>query len=144
NNWFVGARGKLGLGGTYHEVKIDGSQTFVGPTGLVQRFTGGLLALPSNIGAHQRGSFSFVPELTLTAGYRASDHWRVFVGYNFLYWSSVVRAGSQIDRALDETLIPNFNTINPAPPAGRSRPAVLFEKTDFWAQGLNLGVEFRY
>jgi hypothetical protein len=142
--WFLDARGKLALGGTYHEVKVDGSQVFVGPDGRTQRFTGGLLALPSNIGTYQRGSFTVVPEITLNVGYQVTDHFRAFVGYNFLYWSSVVRPGQQIDRVLDETLIPNFNIINPVPPAGQNRPAMPFEKSDFWAQGLNVGFELRY
>jgi hypothetical protein len=30
------------------------------------------------------------------------------------------------------------------PPAPEVRPAVLFRETDFWAQGVNLGMEFRW
>jgi hypothetical protein len=65
------------------------------------------------------------------------------VGYNFLYVSSVIRPGDQVDRVLDITQIPNF----PVPgvqPTALGRPTVLFKETDFWAQGINLGLEIRY
>jgi len=61
-----------------------------------------------------------------------------------LYWTNVVRPGQQIDRSLDEAQIPNFDTLGPGSPSTLGRPAVPFRQSDFWAQGLNLGVEFRY
>jgi hypothetical protein len=57
-------------------------------------------------------------------------------------WSRVIRPGGQIDRVVDINQIPNFGVI--APPVAGSRPAVLFKETDFWAQGISFGVEFRY
>ena len=56
----------------------------------------------------------------------------------------MVRPGEQIDRVLDETQIPNFDPPGTIAPAGQNRPAVLFRQSDFWAQGMNLGLEFRY
>jgi hypothetical protein len=110
--------------------------------GVNQNFVGGLLAERSNIGSFHRDRFSVVPEVDLKVGYQLTDHVKVFAGYDFLYWSSVVRPGQQIDRTIDETLIPNFNS--GATPAGQNRPMVLFRESDFWAQGLTLGLEFRY
>jgi len=67
---------------------------------------------------------------------------RLSVGYNFLCWSSVVRPGDQIDRVIDVSQIPNSG-LN-ATPTGLLRPAPLVRATDFWAQGITFGVEFRY
>jgi hypothetical protein len=53
------------------------------------------------------------------------------VGYTFLYISSVVRPSDQIDRS-----------VNIAPP--NTRPAFSFHATDFWTQGVNLGLEIRF
>jgi hypothetical protein len=64
------------------------------------------------------------------------------VGYSFLYLSSVVRPGDQIDRVLNVTRIPNF--VPGAVPSGPLRPMPLIHDTDFWAQGINFGVEFRF
>jgi hypothetical protein len=108
---------------------------------------GGLLALATNIGRFTRDRFSAVPEVGVNVGYRITDHLRAFVGYNFLYWGNVVRPADQIDRVLDASLIPNFlnpQTGLPYTPTGALRPAVPFKETDYWAQGVTFGLEFRY
>jgi hypothetical protein len=141
--WVLGLRGKLGLGDTHQRLTIDGSERIVAPDGTVQNFRGGLLALPSNIGQYTRDRFSVVPEVGVSLGYQLTEHLRVSVGYNFLYWTNVLRPGKQIDRVIDVTQIPNFN-IAGSTPTGQNRPAVPFKESDFWAQGLTVGLEFRY
>ena len=88
-----------GLGDTVQILDINGSQRFVSPTGVVQNFTGGLLALPSNIGHFTNNAFSVVPEIGVNLGYQILPRLRGFVGYNMLYWSNVIRPGTSIDRA---------------------------------------------
>src|SRR5207245_507774 len=100
-------------------------------------------ALSSNIGQHNRTVFSVVPEVGLTLGYQLTDTIRLYAGYNFLYWTNVVRPGEQIDRNLDVTKIPNF-TVAGARPAAVTAPVVPFKETDFWAHGIVIGVELRY
>jgi hypothetical protein len=62
---------------------------------------------------------------------------RAFIGYDFLYLSSVARAGNQVD------LRTNGSLITPTP-SGPSNPPFAFHGTDYWAQGVNFGLEFRY
>jgi hypothetical protein len=140
--WTVDLWGKLAVGNTNQIVNVVGNQTVTSPGGAVTNFTGGLLALDSNIGRHARDQFAVVPELGLNVGYQLGNNWRLMVGYNFLYWSSVLRPGDQIDRVLDVTRIPNFATNSI--PAPQVRPVVTFKDSGFWAQGANFGVEFRY
>lgn len=140
-NFFVDVRGKIALGDTQETLEINGIQRVAGPAGVfVAR--GGLLAEPSNIGRYTRDSFSVVPEVGLDVGYQVTDNFRVFVGYSFLYWSRVLRPGQQIDTAIDVSQIP-FGPGGVAP-TGLNRPAALLKQTDFWAQGINVGAEFRY
>jgi hypothetical protein len=69
---------------------------------------------------------------------------RGFVGYNFLYWSNVIRPGTSIDRVIDVTKIPNF-PVSPEPaPVPGLHPAPIFHEVGFWAQGLTVGFEFTY
>ncbi len=140
--WSLQGQFKLALGGNAENVIINGSQTFTPNSALNARGT--LLALPSNIGSRSRTVFSVVPEIDLNVGYQFNEHVRAFVGYNFLYWSNVVRPGDQIDRVLDATTIPNFKLPPGVVPVDRNRPAVPFKESGFWAQGLNVGIEFRY
>ncbi len=139
--WQLGIRGKLGLGVTRQTIDITGSQNILYPTGVLDTFNGGLLALASNIGRYQNNDFAVVPELNVNLGYRFNDCILAYFGYSFIYWNEVVRAGDQIDRVIDVTQIPNF-----APPGvestGIARPGVPFAQTDFWVQGLNFGLEF--
>jgi len=75
-------------------------------------------------------------------GYRINQYVRVFTGYTFLDWSDVARPGDQIDRGVDVNGVPASRTFGvPAVPA---RPAFAFHGSDFWAQGVNFGLEFRY
>src|SRR5262249_48023859 len=106
---------KVALGATHEEVNIQGVQLFPPGTPNVDTRTGGLFALSSNIGNFSRDRFAVVPEIGVTLGWYLTENVQLTVGYNFLYWSSVVRPGEQIDRNLDVNRIPNF-FLNPRPP----------------------------
>ncbi len=79
----------------------------------------------------------------MTLDYRITDGLRVFAGYDFLYLSNVLRPGEQIDRGI------NFSQTVQSVIAGNAvasgtRPAAMLVGSDFWAQGLHLGLELRY
>jgi hypothetical protein len=122
-------------------VDIDGSQQIASANRQLN-FVGGLYALPSNIGHHSQTRIGFVPEVGVKFGYDVRPNLRVFVGYDFLYWSNVLRAGDQIDPVLDANQIPNAG--GPFPPANQVRPRVPFQTTSYWAQGVSAGLLFRY
>lgn len=67
-------------------------------------------------------AFAVAPEAGVTVGWNPRDNVRLTFGYNFSYWSHVRRAQAVYD-------------LTPVPAAGT---------TDFWAQGINWGVELRY
>jgi hypothetical protein len=139
NAWTLGATASVALGLTHERAEINGSTTITVP-GFPPVFnSGGLLALSSNSGIHTRDPFAVVPEVRIQLGYQVGPHLRVFAGYNFLYWSQVARAGDQIDVVINPNLL-----APPLPGASPLRPAFSFQGTNFWAQGINLGVEFRF
>jgi hypothetical protein len=136
--WDLGIKTKLAIGSTQQLVTISGIDKVSDPVNGTRTFNSGLLALPSNIGNYSRDRFTFVPEVGFTVGYHLTEHLRCFAGYNFLYWSSVVRPGPQIDRTI------NVNQIAPPIPGGPARPAFSFNGSDFWAQGVNVGLEYKW
>jgi hypothetical protein len=141
--WFVDFRATLALGATDELIVVNGSQQIINRiTGQVQNFQGGLLALNSNIGRYSHDRFAVVPELNFHLGYQITEHIRASIGYDFLYWSSVVRPGDQIDTVLDVNRIPNF-IVPPGTPTV-NRPAVPFKDTDFFATGLTFSLEFTF
>jgi hypothetical protein len=145
-NWFVGVKSKVALGDTHQSADVTGvTQVGNGPFQ-----TGGLLAQGTNIGLHTRNRFGVVTDLGVNVGYEITDQWRVFAGYNFLYWSSVLRPGNQIDQVVAPSQLPGaarstlLNPVNPGTTLPPSRPMYAFRGTDFWAHGVNFGLEFRY
>jgi hypothetical protein len=128
----------VSLGDTQELVEIKGSTLVTVPGAGTAAYNGGLLALPTNSGRHVVDRFSVVPEVTARLGYQLTDHWTAFAGYSFLYWSSVARAGEQIDLTVNPTQIP------PGKLVGEPRPAFNRHDGDFWVQGVSVGLEFRY
>jgi Putative beta barrel porin-7 (BBP7) len=135
--WYADGTAAVAFGLTWERLDIDGGTRSTSPTG-TQVTGGGLLALPSNSGRGREADFAVVPEANLTVGYQLADHWRAFLGYTFLYVSNVARPGQAIDPVVNLTQLP------PSSLVGASRPQRKDAVTDFWVQGVKLGLEVRY
>ncbi|MGB7326926.1 MAG: BBP7 family outer membrane beta-barrel protein [Rubripirellula sp.] len=138
--WSADALLRMAFGVTNQTVRIDGSTVSTDSTGTQVSSSGGLLAQRTNIGIYEQDEFSVIPQLDLNLGYQLTDHLRATVGYTFLYWSNVVRPGDQIDRDLNPALLPPEQD----PFTGASRPGFKFDTTDYWAQGISIGGEYRW
>jgi hypothetical protein len=140
--WFIGATGKLGLG-DMHQVAVINGETVTLMSGTAPTVaSGGLLAQPTNIGRYGRDTFAVVPELALKVGYNFTDHLRGYVGYDVIYLSSVVRPGDIVDTNINSLRLPRLGGTGAA--TGPSLPGFQFRTSDFWAQGVNFGFEWRY
>jgi hypothetical protein len=140
NRWFLGWGTKVALGNAHHIVTIDGSTTRIIAGGTTETQPGALLATQTNIGRYTSNRFAVVPEVNLKIGYDLTDNCRIFVGYDFLYMSSVVRPGDQIDLNVNQS----FRPFTGGAGTGPRQPAFVFRTTDYWAQGLNFGLLYRY
>jgi hypothetical protein len=138
----VDARASVAMGITHQIISIDGTQERTRPGESTQLFRGGLLATGTNLGRFTSNRFSVVPEATINVGLTIAPGIRTYVGYNYLFWSNVVRPGDQIDRVLDETLIPNPRI--GVVPAGQNRPAVPFRQSSLGIHGIQFGLELRW
>jgi hypothetical protein len=136
--------GKVALGTTREQVTINGV-SLLDQVGVSrsQTLRGGLYALDSNIGDRSRHTFAVVPEGNVNLTFEITSQLKLTVGYTFLYWSSVARPGDQIDRGVNRTDLPTSQSYDPAI-GGPQRPAVIFRSTDFWAQGINVGLGLRF
>jgi hypothetical protein len=138
--WTIGLTGKIAAGVTSSNVDINGNVTPLSGGGL-PGLPGGLLALNSNIGTYSTRQFSIVPEFGLTLGYDVTSNLRVFAGYNILYWTQVMRPGKAIDRVVDENRIPGFPA---APATSQVRPFNTGATENLWAQGVSLGLMYKW
>lgn len=132
--------GKLAMGASHEVVTIRGSTSI--DTQPVTNQNGGLYALSSNEGIHTRNVFAVAPEASFNLSYKLTEHIRLSAGYTFIYWSNVARPGDQIDTNINPNLVPTSTTFGAA--GGPIRPAFTFRSTDFFAHGVNLGLEIRY
>jgi hypothetical protein len=130
--FYVNLRGEVGLGGNMEHVRAYGLSLFQTPRERLVTPTG-LTVQASNSGTFDRTALNMVSEVGLNVGYRVTRQFRVFGGYTFLLWDSPPRSGDQID------LVVNRN-----PGTAPARPVIPFKEDLFWAQGLNLGVEFSW
>ncbi len=121
---------KLAMGLSHEVVDREGSSTIHGAV----PFTtfGGFLVRDTNAGRDTRDWFAVVPETLIQVGYQWTDHLSTFIGYDFLYISTVVRPADQIDSVV--------NQFSAAP----ARPMRGIEGSDFYANSLLLGLSYRW
>jgi hypothetical protein len=127
DRWFIGGTAKVAIGGTNEVIRIDGVTNIFPPNSAPVLLTGGNFATLQS-GRYARERFAVAPEAQLNVGYQITPCVRALVGYNFLYLSSVVRPGNQIDNSFDGVVHPLVPMIN----------------SSYWAQGLNVGLQFNF
>jgi hypothetical protein len=139
SHFYVNLRSSVALGVNRQTTTISGATRIItpAPNATDTTYPGGLLTQPSNIGTYTQNKFCVVPEVGLKVGVQLTEHTRLFVGYNYLYMSSVQRAGNQIDLRV------NAQQIAPATGTGQF-PTFLNNTSGFSAHGVSAGVEFRF
>jgi outer membrane immunogenic protein len=100
----------------------------------------GIFATPANEGTTSSNKFAVVPEAQIKLGYEIMPAVTLTVGYDFLYWSNVVRPTDQIDRNLVKG---QFFQEDPNS-TSTSYPQRLDKTTDFYAQGLSVGLQAQF
>ncbi len=98
---------------------------------------GGLLTQKSNLGVFQDDTFTIIPEATVTLGYFVTPRMDLSVGYSFLFVNHVARAGDIVDTSINLTQ-------RTGPIQGEVAPVVRQNDSEYWLQGINFGLNFRY
>jgi hypothetical protein len=137
---FANVTANVALGDTHQTVDINGGTRVITPGGTTTVLPGNLLAQPSNMGHHARDQFSVVPELGLNAGFQLTRNLRVFAGYTVIYWTNVQRPGDAINLGVNSTRVPTSTVV----PSGLLDPQFNFHNSNFWTQGINFGLQFRF
>ena len=88
--------------------------------------------------------FAVVPEIGLNLGYQITSWASVSVGYTLLYTNNVIRPGNQINRTINTSQSTSYTEDPAARLQGSAQPSFKFKSSDFWAQGINVGLSFRF
>jgi hypothetical protein len=135
---------KVALGSMRQEANFSGSTTgYNAAFGITQTVPGGLYALGTNSAAYNRNVLAVVPEGNLNFSVEITPQVKLTLGYTMIYVSDVARPGNLIDRSINRTQLPSSQSFNPTVP-GPTRPGFNWNGTDFWAQGINVGLSLRF
>jgi hypothetical protein len=141
-HFFIYTIGKVGLGVVHQVLDANGTSTMTPAGGAPVTVPGGLFALPSNIGRHTHDDFAAVPEVNINLGYQITRYVRVFAGYTYLYWSEVVRPGSQTNLNVTAGQLPTSPLFGQ--PAATPLPSPIIRRGDYSAHGLNFGLAVHF
>jgi hypothetical protein len=138
--WEIDGFAKIALGWNAATVQRRGQTRVDSPIGSRLVYPAGLYVLESNSGCFDDTDFTAVLQIGTNLAYHLTENCLLRVGYTFLFWPDVFRAGDQIDTTINPNLLPP----SLSPIVGPWRPAAQQHDSDFWAQGVNLGLECRF
>ncbi len=147
---FVGIAPKVAFGTNRQTTDVDGSTTFTGQQGTVT-VPGGLYAVgtpggpPGTEGIFGKdvvSRFAVLADVTGKVGIQLTANARITAGYNFLYLNNVSRPGLEIQSVINPRVIPVSQAFGST--SGPVAPQRAYDRTDYVAHGLNLGLEVRY
>ena len=129
---------KIAVGNMRERITIDGSRVTETPGLDDVTDVGGLLTQPSNIGTYVVDKAAWIPEANINLGYALTPNIDLTAGYSFLYITDVINPSSVIDREVNLSQAVDMTTI------GETRPVFTPSQRDYWLQGLNFGVSYRF
>ena len=136
--WSLELLGKIALGNANMVADVSGQTLITAVDGSTSLTSGGLLTQPTNSGRYEQDSFATVSEFGVTLRRKFHCGLEATFGYTFVHWSEVARAGDQVDVGI------NVSQFSGGALVGEARPAFAFNTTDFWAQGLSVGLNYRF
>jgi hypothetical protein len=138
--WSLELLAKMALGNNSSIVNINGTTDVSRAGDTPIHYDEGFLALQTNSGRYHHDQFVVIPQFGIELGYDLTCSLRAYCGYNFLYWAHVARAAEQIDTNVNASYVPPVD-----PPHGDwEAPEFSRHESDFWAQGLNFGLELQF
>lgn len=126
---------KIAVGQNFQTLKTSGRTVITNDgTGESVAVKEGLYVQSTNSGHDRFEHVSVVPEVDVTIGIALTDNCRFSVGYGFFNMNNVIRPGALLDRRIEIQ----------APGIPTTLPERRSNTTDFWAQWVNVGLEFSY
>jgi hypothetical protein len=126
--WTTQLLTRISIGNMHETMLINGSTRVAVPGQDPQTASGGLFTAGSNIGRFSRDEFTAITEIGYNLSYRFAPCTQLTVGYTLIYWNDIATPGRSIDTTVGTST------------AGQTRPQFAFRHSDFWVQGLNLGL----
>jgi len=141
--------------GPVHQVTDVFGQTEVpggasGPGGILAVAPPGGPIRNGNIGRNSTDNFAVLTDVNGLLGLQVSSHFRIGVGYQFLYLNNVARPSNQIVTTVDPRIVPVSLSYGGRTPSNTALggvgtpPFTPFDRDDFFVHGLRFLVEVQY
>ncbi|WP_417738041.1 BBP7 family outer membrane beta-barrel protein [Rosistilla oblonga] len=137
----VGLMMKLGLGNTNTTATLAGRTTTTVPLAGgddINSVNTGLLVLDTNRGIYEGNEFTMMPQLGIDLGFQINRGWSAHVGYDFIYWSRVLRPGDQVDTNL------NLSQLAAGGLNGIPAPEMPWKVSDLRIHAIDFGLQLAY
>ena len=131
---------RMATGASHEVLNVWGGFTALGFPPPSSTGPEGIFAQPSNQGRRSANKFAVVPELQFKVAYAITPRLRLSLGYDYLYYSSVLRPTDQISRDLPKGQTFRQGNVD----STTQSPRQLFVPSDFFAHGMTFGLDFRY
>lgn len=128
--WNMQWLARMSLGNMHKTMRISGDSTITVPNQTPTTSANGLFSANSNAGQYSDNEFTAITEAGLTFNYRFAPCTQLSVGYTFIYWNNMVAAADGIDTRIGS--------------GDEERPRFEFRHSDFWVQGVNLGLTHEF
>ena len=145
NCWSCDLLTRVAIGGNHNIFRGEGFTGLTVPLPDVPTLTTplGRYIGPANSVICGKDTFSVVPEIGLTFAYMPRNWVKFTLGFNWAYWTDVIRPGGQVDRVINPIGVPTQPEFKSDLYEPR-RPGVPFNETDIWFQSVTLGMQFMY
>jgi hypothetical protein len=137
---FLDLRGKVGLGMTHESVDLGGATTMT-LNGVSTTLPGGALTGAGTLGTHNRNRIAWTYELNLKLGYEVTNWFSIYVGYDYLDLSNVVRSTGVT--GVSQTNV-TATVAGTGTAVTLSQPTFRFTDSNLWLQGFNFGFALHY
>ena len=125
--WNLQALARVALGNMHETMRISGSSTIAVPNQTPETTANGLFSQASNGGQFSRNEFTAIWEAGLNWNWRFAPCTELTVGYTFMYWNDVISPTDGIDTTIGTD-------------GGDDRPQFVFRHSDYWVQGISIGL----
>jgi hypothetical protein len=135
---------KIAMGSMVEVTKINGALYTNDFTNYkqIQAFPGGYFAQPTNQGYHRSNQFAVMPELGFNGSIKLLHCLKLNMGYTFLFLSEVARPGDQMSSVINPSQSPSFTGVPSTTLVGVPAPQYNPISSQYFAHGLNFGLEW--
>lgn len=99
--WLLDISNVLAVGQVRRVAELDGSTRITVPGAIDETFAGGFFVGSGDVGRFVDHNYAVLPQVRANLSYCIANNWRLGVGYNFLYLSSMFRPDSFLNTTFD-------------------------------------------